>query len=105
MRKIEGLLLTIAVMVVLAFPARATLIDLGVVTRDPDQGIDWLDLTETVGLSVAEALALFPSWQVATGGQVDGGGGLAHTAFLVGYGDDKSHNIQLFFWVVRRICG
>jgi hypothetical protein len=56
----------------LVVPAQATLIDLGGVTRDSDQGIDWLDLTETNGLSVNDALAMFPGWGTADGSQVCG---------------------------------
>lgn len=59
-------------LLLIAIPSHATLIDLGVVTRDSDQGIDWLDTSESVGLSVTEALALYPSWEVATATQVCG---------------------------------
>jgi hypothetical protein len=50
--------------------ASATLMDMGRFTRDTDQGIDWLDLTETNGLSVNDALATFPGWELANGSQV-----------------------------------
>ena len=55
-----------------AVSAGATLIDMGLVTRDTDQGIDWLDLTETDGLSATDALAAFAGFQVATSSQVCG---------------------------------
>jgi hypothetical protein len=63
---------SVVFIVAVADRASATLIDLVLITRDPDQGIDWLDPTETVGLSVSEALAANPGWEVATGGQVCG---------------------------------
>jgi hypothetical protein len=59
-----------AVCLLVAVPAHATLINLGTITRDPFLGIDWLDPVETAGLSIAEALAANPGWEVATGGQV-----------------------------------
>ncbi len=45
-----------------ASPARAMLIDLGLVTRDPGAGLDWLDLTETVGLSFDDIQADPARW-------------------------------------------
>jgi hypothetical protein len=66
-----------------AQPATAALIDLGTITRDTDQGIEWLDPTETVGLSLAEALALFPGWELATHSQVCGFVAQAESAFPI----------------------
>lgn len=40
-----------------AMPVSAALIDNGSTTTDTDTGLEWLDLTETVGLSYADALA------------------------------------------------
>ena len=41
----------------LASSAHATLIDMGVFTRDTTSGFDWLDVTETQGLSYDEVVA------------------------------------------------
>src|SRR5262245_38450568 len=39
-----------------ASPVQASLVDLGVVTRDTGTGLDWLDVSVTLGLSYNEAL-------------------------------------------------
>lgn len=51
-----GLSITIA-LVLSAVSANAALIDNGTTTTDTDTGLEWLDLTETLGLSYAGALA------------------------------------------------
>ena len=64
-----------AVFFVAAGSSEATLIDLGRATRDLDAGLDWLDLTETVGFSFNEIIGgagglLDAGWTFATGSQV-----------------------------------
>lgn len=57
----------------LAAPAGATLIDLGNVTRDTDSGLEWLDLTETLGLSYGDVTSgpLFAAgWRYPTDAEV-----------------------------------
>lgn len=55
-----------------ATSAQATLIDMGSITRDLGQNLDWLDPSETAGMSVPEALAANPDWRLATSGEVCG---------------------------------
>lgn len=55
----------------LALPASADLVDLGTVTRDTDNGFDWLDVSETSGLSVNDILGgagglVGDGWRFAT---------------------------------------
>ena len=59
----------------IAMSSSATLIDLGVVTRDTDTGLDWLDLTESGGIGydgVAFGFGGFlaDGWQIANEAQV-----------------------------------
>ena len=69
---------TCCVLAVVAFNANAELVDNGTVTFDSSTGLEWLDLTETAGLSynyVKTQLAsggLFEGWAYASLAQVDG---------------------------------
>ena len=45
----------------------AAIIDLGTITRDTDAGLDWLDVTESRGLSYNDVTA-----QLGAGGTYDG---------------------------------
>lgn len=60
-----------SISLLLALPASADLIDLGTTTRDTDGGLDWLDVTETNGLSVNDILGgagglVGDGWRFAT---------------------------------------
>lgn len=68
----------LAVVIVLLSPmaANALLINLGDVTRDTRTGLDWLDLTETQGISYDAVLGgaggyLDDGWKIATGDLID----------------------------------
>lgn len=69
-------LLAIAV-ITLPLCAQAAIIDLGNITRDTESGLDWLDLTETVGLSYNEVTAqmgpggAYEGWRYATTQELD----------------------------------
>jgi hypothetical protein len=61
----------VLISLLVALPASAVLIDLGTVTRDTDGGFDWLDVTETSGLSVNDILGgsgglVADGWRFAT---------------------------------------
>ena len=69
-------ILSAATALVLSTSANAALIDNGDTTTDTDTGLIWLDLTETVGLSVHDFFAdtggyLSSGWSLALGSQVD----------------------------------
>ena len=72
-------LLKILLLWMLIFPltANSAIVDLGNITRDTGTGLDWLDVTETSGLSVNEVLAelgtggLYEGWRYATATEVD----------------------------------
>lgn len=51
--------------------AQAALVDNGSFTTDTGQGLDWLDLSATSGLSYSEALAANTDWRLATNSEVE----------------------------------
>ena len=57
--------------VTLSFSTNATLIDRVNFTYDSEQGIDWLDFTETAGLSYNDALAANVGWRLATNLEIE----------------------------------
>ena len=68
--------LLITSLVMCSCMVNAALIDNGDTTTDTDTGLIWLDLTETIGLSVHDFLAdtggyLSSGWSLALGSQVD----------------------------------
>lgn len=71
-----------AVLAIASHGAVADLIDRGNYTSDTNSGLDWLDLTETAGMSVASALDRNHGWSYANETQV---GGLL-TSFGIQYG-------------------
>ena len=69
--------LAILPMLLVGLPSQAALIDLGNVTRDTDNGLDWLDLTQTQGFTRAEVAGgaggfLAQGWSIASETQVCG---------------------------------
>jgi hypothetical protein len=82
-----------------AVAASAELVDLGTITRDTDTGLDWLDLTETVGFSTNEllndALGLMSAgWRHATADEVCAFLG-AHTYPLTQWPDMQCPNGEI----------
>jgi len=65
MKKIPGILLFFVFA-----SADAALIDNGTFTTDTASGLDWLDLAQTSGLSMAGALAANSEWRNATNSEV-----------------------------------
>jgi hypothetical protein len=63
---------TILLLVVLAAPVQAALVDNGSFTTDTASGLDWLDLSATGDLSMADALAANLDWRFATNSEVEG---------------------------------
>lgn len=67
----------VLLIVLFTMPAQSELVDLGTITRDTDTGLDWLDLTETVGRSyddVSSSFGLgqeFYGWRYATNTEVE----------------------------------
>jgi len=59
MTRTKSTYLVLAVVLLLPIVANAVLIDLGDSTLDTDSGLEWLDLTSTDGMSVADALGAF----------------------------------------------
>lgn len=57
--------------------SHATIVDLGTITRDTETGLDWLDVTETRGLSYNQVTAqmgvggAYEGWRYATASEVD----------------------------------
>ena len=64
-------LATLIGLLVCSLSANATIIDNGSYTTDTITGLDWLDVTETLGLSVDQVLAspLYNDWHYATADQ------------------------------------
>ena len=76
----------------LSFSATASLIDNGSFTTDPDSGLDWLDLSETAGLSWQQAKARLPDWRPATAAEIKG----LHAQLFPGYNpaDSKMESLR-----------
>ena len=55
----------------LSVAANSALVDNGNFTYDSDQGLDWLDFTETAGLSYSDALAANSGWRLATNLEIE----------------------------------
>jgi hypothetical protein len=55
----------------ISFNAAAALIDNGSFTTDTTQALDWLDLSATVQMSSAGALAANPGWRLASNAEVE----------------------------------
>lgn len=70
---IRGSLLAACVAVAFAAPAQGALIQNGMITTDTESGLEWLNLTETKGLSYNQAAAAFmpAGWRFATTLEVD----------------------------------
>ena len=64
------ILTTIAFLLFGWLPAQAALIDNGTYTSDTESGLDWLDFSETVGLSYTASLAANSGWRLATNPEV-----------------------------------
>jgi len=54
-----------------SYSAGAALIDSGIYTTDTNQDLQWLDLSETIGMSVTDALAANEGWRLATNTEVE----------------------------------
>lgn len=63
-------LAALALVLCLAPPASAAVIDSGTSVQDTGTGLEWLDLTQTLGLSINQALAANPTYSLATDVQV-----------------------------------
>lgn len=65
---IRGGLMAACVALAMAAPAQAALIQNGMITTDTESGLEWLNLTETQGLSYNQAAAAFApaGWRFAT---------------------------------------
>ncbi len=78
MRKHSKYFMLAVIVAVMLMPnhASALLIDMGDITRDTESGLEWLDLTETLGLSynyVSGQLGvggLYEGWRYAISGEV-----------------------------------
>jgi len=88
MKKIILTLLLMATSCFISIKVHAELVDNGSYTSDTASGLDWLDLTETRGLSYNTVLAQmnsggrFDGWTYATREQVNGL--LSHAVFVKG---------------------
>jgi len=64
-------------LIALSSPSNAGIIDLGNITRDTETGLDWLDVTETRGLSFNDVVAqlspdgAYEGWRYATYSELD----------------------------------
>jgi hypothetical protein len=85
-------LLAAAALAVISCNAGAALVDSGSYTTDTDQGLDWLDLSETAGMSYTEALAANSSYRLATNSEVEA---MFATAFD-GYYDTSVNGYSVF---------
>ena len=70
-------LLLASILILSSAPASGTLLDLGNVTRDTSTGLDWLDVTQTQGVSVDQVNAGFggfiaAGWRFATAAELCG---------------------------------
>lgn len=63
-------LATLALTLLLAPAASAVVVDSGTSILDTGTGLEWLDLTQTLGLSINAALAANPSYSLGTDNQV-----------------------------------
>jgi len=70
MRITARVLACASILLLLAAPASAGLIDNGDTTTDTDTNLEWLDLTLTQGKTTAEALGENPGFRVATKDEV-----------------------------------
>jgi hypothetical protein len=85
-------LLVAAALAVISCNAGAALVDSGSYTTDTDQGLDWLDLSETAGMSYTEALAANSDYRLASNTEVEA---LFATAFD-GYYDTSVNGYSAF---------
>ena len=85
-------LLVAATLAVISCNAGAALVDNGSYTTDTDQGLDWLDLSETAGVSYTEALAANSDYRLASNTEVEA---LFATAFD-GYYDTSVNGYSRF---------
>jgi hypothetical protein len=70
----------------LSLGANAALVDHGSFTYDSDQGLDWLDFTETAGLTYTAALSANSSWRLATNAEIE----VLHATAFDGYSDTNT---------------
>lgn len=69
--------MSIAVSLAVSMSANASIVDLGNITRDTDTGLEWLDVTETRGLSFNQVTAkmgkggIYEGWRYATMAEFD----------------------------------
>jgi len=72
-----GKALTITLLLVSSLAANASIVDLGTITRDTDTGLEWLDVTETQGLSYNQVIAemgdggTYEGWRYAISSELD----------------------------------
>ena len=60
-----------SVLLVVAAPVQAALVDNGSFTTDTVSGLDWLDLSATLDTPFSDALALNPGWRLASNAEVE----------------------------------
>jgi hypothetical protein len=65
-------LVTVFLLIFSSFNALAALVDNGSFTTDTGTGLDWLDITESDDMLMAESLVAFPDWRYATNSEVEG---------------------------------
>jgi hypothetical protein len=71
--------------------AQASLVDNGAYTTDTQTSLDWLDLTETVNMTMLDALEANSDWRFATNSEVE----ILFNKMFVGYYDTNSSGRSL----------
>jgi hypothetical protein len=61
----------VSLMLVLAIPGHAALVDNGWHTTDTVSGLNWLDLSATSNMTLSDSLIANPTWRLATNAEVE----------------------------------
>jgi hypothetical protein len=83
-----------ALIVFMASPGHAALIDNGAYTTDSQSGLDWLDENFTAGLTYTEATTLYSGWRPATNAEVEDLFWKAFDGFFPTEADGSSYSLN-----------